>query len=91
RRLRTDTRAPQLPRPARRRAGLSQHALAKAAGVPQSMIGAVERGWQDPSVTTLTKMLRGTGWALRLELVADADGQLKPTPDEEDGAHHERA
>lgn len=43
---------------ARRRAGLSQRALAAQSGVPQSTIGRIEAGLVDPRVRTLSRLLR---------------------------------
>src|SRR2546422_5140704 len=51
---------------ARRRAGLSQRALAERAGVPQSTIGRIESGAIDPRASTLDRLLR----ACRFELEA---------------------
>lgn len=46
---------------ARRRSGLSQRALARAAGTSQSAIAAIESGRKQPSVATLDRMLRALG------------------------------
>ena len=51
-------------RTARRRRGLSQRALAAAAGVPQSTIGRIESGVLDPRVTTLERILRAADHTL---------------------------
>lgn len=74
RRRRADTVAGELLRHARKRARLTQRTLAQAANVPQSMVAAVERGWQDPSVTTLVKLVEATGCSLRLEVVEPPNG-----------------
>lgn len=65
-------------REARRRADLTQQALAEAAGKPQSTIAKIERGRRDPSLTTLQELVRAAGFDLRLELVPrdDHDRQL---------------
>ena len=65
-------------REARRRAQLTQQALAEAAGKPQSTIAKIERGRRDPSLTTLQELVRAAGFDLRLELVPrdDHDRQL---------------
>jgi len=47
-----------LLRTARRRAHLSQRALAERAGVPQSHIARIESGQADPRVSTLRRLLR---------------------------------
>ena len=51
---------------ARRRAGLTQRALAGRAGVPQPAIARIEAGRVTPSVTTLDRLLRATGHVLDL-------------------------
>lgn len=43
---------------ARRRAGLTQRALAEASGVAQPTIARIERGKDDPRVSTLARLLR---------------------------------
>ncbi len=50
--------AARLLRHARRRAGLTQRALAEKAGVAQSVVGRIESSRVDPTVTTLSKLLR---------------------------------
>jgi predicted transcriptional regulator len=45
-------------RNARRRAGLSQRALATRTGVAQPTIARIERGQDDPRVSTLDRLLR---------------------------------
>jgi len=52
------TEAARLLRHARRRAGLTQRALAAKAGVAQSVVGRIESSRVDPTVTTLSKLLR---------------------------------
>ena len=52
------TEAARLLRYARRRAGLSQRALAAKAGVAQSYVARVENSRLDPSVTSLARLLR---------------------------------
>jgi transcriptional regulator with XRE-family HTH domain len=54
---------------ARRRAGLTQRELAKAAGKPQSAIAKIERGRRDPRLTTLEELVRAAGFDLRIQLV----------------------
>ena len=53
-----------LLRYARRRAGLSQRALAAKAGVPQSYVARVESSALDPSVSSLSRLLRACGTTL---------------------------
>jgi transcriptional regulator with XRE-family HTH domain len=60
-------RAASLLRSARRRAGLTQRALAERAGVPQSTVGRIETGAIDPRATTLQSLLRACGYDLEAE------------------------
>jgi transcriptional regulator with XRE-family HTH domain len=48
-------------RMARRRAGLSQRALAERTGVAQPTIARIERGVDDPRFTTIQTLLAGCG------------------------------
>ena len=52
------TEAARLLRYARKRAGLSQRALAAKAGVPQSYVARVETSKVDPTVGSLSRLLR---------------------------------
>ena len=52
---------------ARRRAGLSQRALARAAGVPHSTVARIELGRLSPRADTLERLLRATGHTLVIE------------------------
>lgn len=54
-------------RRARRRAGLTQRALASTTGVAQPTIARIERGHESPRVATLERLLRACGE--RLEAV----------------------
>src|SRR5260221_12680662 len=54
-------------REGRRRAGLSQRALAERAGVPQSTVGRIESGAIDPRASTLGVLLRVCGLQLEVE------------------------
>jgi transcriptional regulator with XRE-family HTH domain len=56
--------AGSLLRRARRKAGLSQRALAQAAEVPQSTVGRIEAGLINPRVATLAKLLDACGYEL---------------------------
>lgn len=51
-------------RTARRRAGLTQRALADRAGTSQATVSAYESGRKAPSVDTLERLLRATGQRL---------------------------
>jgi uncharacterized protein len=57
-----------LLRQARRRAGLSQVALATRAGVTQSVISAYESGQRQPSLPALTRLIDAAGFELTLGL-----------------------
>ena len=52
------TEAARLLKHARKRAGLSQRALAARAGVPQPYIARIESGRSDPTVSSLSRLLR---------------------------------
>ena len=52
------TEAARLLRHARKRAGLSQRALAGKAGVAQSYVARVESSAVDPTVSSLSRLLR---------------------------------
>ena len=52
------TEAGRLLRHARKRAGLTQRALAEKAGVPQPYVARVESGATDPRVSSLSRLLR---------------------------------
>lgn len=53
-----------LLRYARKRAGLTQRALATKAGVPQSYVARVESSAVDPAVSSLSRLLRACGTTL---------------------------
>lgn len=55
------TPAAALIRDARRRAGMTQHALSRASGVAVSTLSAYENGQRDPGSATLGKVLRAAG------------------------------
>jgi transcriptional regulator with XRE-family HTH domain len=74
---------------ARRRAGLTQHALARLAGKPQSTIAKIERGRREPSLSTLQQLVGAAGFDLRIQLVPRdehdiqlIDAMLSLTPEE---------
>lgn len=58
----------QLVRTARRRAGLSQRALARRAGTAQSVVARIEAGATDPSSATLARLLAAAGVELACDL-----------------------
>jgi transcriptional regulator with XRE-family HTH domain len=57
-----------LLRDARARAGLSQRQVAARAGVPQSTVSTYERGHREPTLPTLDRLLRASGFQVRTEL-----------------------
>ncbi len=59
---------------ARRKAGLSQRALAAATGVSPSTIARIEKGRMEPTVALLTRVVDACGLELRLSLAAPAKG-----------------
>jgi uncharacterized protein len=58
--------AATIVRYARRRAGLTQRALAERAGVPQSAIARIESGGVSPRLSTLLQLVEPTGLTLEL-------------------------
>ncbi len=58
--------AGRLLRQARRRAGLTQRALALRTGTPQPQIARIERGAVSPRLSTLERLLAQTGSTLEL-------------------------
>ena len=54
-------------RDARRRSGLSQAALAAAAGTSQATVSAYESGRKAPSLATLDRLLAATGHPLAID------------------------
>lgn len=57
-----------LIREARRRAGLTQAALAAKAGTSQPTVAKYERGRALPDVATLSRLIEACGFELRMEL-----------------------
>jgi len=76
----------ELIRTVRRRRGLTQAALARAAGTSQPVISAYEAGRRDPTHGTLRKLLAAAGE--ELELSARPVGSDLPPP--VDPADHAR-
>jgi transcriptional regulator with XRE-family HTH domain len=56
--------AAEMLRDARRRAGFTQRALARAAGVPQPTVARIESGAVAPRVDTLERLLAACGRTL---------------------------
>lgn len=69
---------PELIRTLRRRRGLTQEALARAAGTSQPVISAYEAGRRDPTHGTLRKLVAAAGE--ELELSARPVGPDLPPP-----------
>lgn len=65
----TEGYSKHLIRMARRRAGLTQQALADRAATTQSAISAYESGRRSPSVHTLVRILAAAGLELRMRAV----------------------
>lgn len=51
---------------ARRRAGLTQRALAEKAGVPQPAIARIERGTVTPRIDTVLNLMEAAGFTLEV-------------------------
>jgi transcriptional regulator with XRE-family HTH domain len=51
---------------ARRRAGLTQREVARRAGVPQPAVARIERGRVSPTLPTLDRLLRATGYVVEV-------------------------
>lgn len=66
-----ETLAAEALREVRRRRGLSQRALARLTGVPQSTISEIEAGLRQPTLPLLGRILDRTGRAVELRLVAE--------------------
>ena len=58
---------------ARSKAGLSQAALARKAGIPASVLNAYERGSRQPGADALASILRAAGFELHLTPVIDVE------------------
>jgi transcriptional regulator with XRE-family HTH domain len=90
-----------LLREARKRAGVSQAALARRAGKPISSIGRWERGEVLPSLETLRELVRACGLELTFHLANGDDGhdaalieralERSPAVRVEDAVHAARA
>lgn len=75
----------QLLRTVRRRRGLTQAALARAAGTSQPVISAYEAGRRDPTYGTLRRLIGAAGEDLELSANPTAS-DLPPPVDEADHA-----
>lgn len=65
-------------REARKRAGLSQAALARRAGVTQSVVSAYESAARQPSLPTLDRLVAATGLVLGMTLGQQASPLTGP-------------
>ncbi len=68
----------------RRRRGLTQAALARAAGTSQPVISAYEAGRRDPTYGTLRRLVKAAGE----DLVLSAQPATSDLPPPVDEAHH---
>ena len=57
-----------LVREARKRAGLTQVALAERAGVPQSTVARIETGARAPSTDMVERLVRAAGFEIHVSL-----------------------
>ena len=64
----------RLVREARKRAGLTQWALAQRAGVAQSTVARIESGARCPSTAMVERLVRAAGFEIRIAL-GDPDPQ----------------
>jgi predicted nucleotidyltransferase/DNA-binding XRE family transcriptional regulator len=64
--------AGDLLRRARQKRGMSQRALAAAAGVSHTVVARIESGKTQPTLTTLAKLLAGADYEPTVELVSTA-------------------
>lgn len=76
-------RPDELLRAVRRRRGLTQSALARAAGTSQPVISAYEAGRRDPTYGTLRRLVAAAGE--ELELSARPSGADLPPPTDLEG------
>jgi transcriptional regulator with XRE-family HTH domain len=65
-----DTSVGRAVQRARKRAGMTQHQLAHAVGMPQPSIARIERGSVIPRTATLIAILKATGHQLTVEPIA---------------------
>ncbi len=68
----------EILRDARRRAGMSQRALAERAGITQSVVSAYERGRREPALSTLRKLVAATGSRLQVTAVPHTAARESP-------------
>jgi transcriptional regulator with XRE-family HTH domain len=62
----------------RRRAGLTQAALARRAGTSQPVVSAYEHGRRDPTVGTLRRLVGAAGERLELRAVSTPASDIPP-------------
>jgi transcriptional regulator with XRE-family HTH domain len=67
--------AAALLRRARARTGLTQRALARRAGTTQAVVARIESGRTSPGWDTLQRLLRASGFDLRVEIVPRTSSQ----------------
>ncbi|MFN2604386.1 MAG: helix-turn-helix transcriptional regulator [Gemmatimonadaceae bacterium] len=71
-------KAANLLKTARTAAGLSQRQLAKKARTAQSVVARIELGERNPSLATLTRLLKAAGfsWSAELQRIPVIDPQM---------------
>lgn len=81
----------ELVREARKRAAMTQRQLAERAGTTQSSIARLESGRTSPALEEVLRLIRLTGFDLRVELVPYDDSDLlQATADANPGARLDR-
>ena len=73
---------------ARKRAGVTQAALARKAGIPASVLNAYERGTRQPGADALVAVLRAAGFELRLTAAIDVQRNARILAEVLDLAEH---
>jgi len=74
------TYAAELIRTARENAGMSQHELARRAGVAQPVVSAYENGRRDPGLAMLSKLIEASGHVVSIDVVP-GEVEVRGLPD----------
>ena len=61
----------------RRRAGRTQADVAKAAGIPASVLSAYERGRRQPSLANASRIIDALGYSVKFDFVLDPAEQAR--------------
>jgi transcriptional regulator with XRE-family HTH domain len=61
----------------RRRTGRSQADVAKAVGIPASVLSAYERSRRQPSLTTASRIIDALGYSVKFDFVLDPAEQAR--------------